>query len=99
MSETVLRAIKSYKVCNYDLDYFLKFQIHLLTALNWKNWEASQNYSRVLSVCRSDTEKNSHRRKFLLCVFQHAEEPGGLQSVGSQTARHDWATNQTWLSD
>ena len=37
----------------------------------------------------------------LACTIPWTEEPGGLQSMGSQTVRHDWATEhmQTRLLD
>ena len=33
----------------------------------------------------------------LACRIPWTEEPGGLQSMGSQRVRHDWVTNTTLL--
>ena len=37
-------------------------------------------------------EKATHS-SILTCKIPRTEEPGGLQSMGSQKAGHDWATN------
>ena len=42
---------------------------------------------------RSPREGNGSPLQILACRIPWREEPGGLQSMGSQRVRHDWATN------
>ena len=42
---------------------------------------------------RSSGEGNGNHSSILVWKIPRTEEPGGLQSVGSQGVRHDWATN------
>ena len=42
---------------------------------------------------RSPVEGNGNHSSILLWKIPRTEEPGGLQSVGSQGVRHNWATN------
>ena len=42
-----------------------------------------------------DNERATHS-SILICKIPWTEEPGGLQSIGSQRVGHDWATRTSW---
>ena len=57
----------------------------------WETW--------VLSLGREDPleEEMATHSSILAWKISWTEEPGGVQSMGSQRARHDWATKQRRL--
>ena len=63
-----------------------------------KNLPATQK-ARVQSLGQEDpVEKGmAIHSSTLAWRIQWTEEPGGLQSVGSQSVGHDWASNTTTL--
>ena len=70
-----------------------------LVAQMVKNLPAMQK-AQVHSLGRDDPlEKGmATHSSVLACRIPWTEEPGGLQSMGSQRIRHDWATNTFTLS-
>ena len=50
-------------------------------------------YYRLLQDIDSPGEGNGSPLQYLAWRIPWTEEPGGLQSIGSQRVRHDWTTN------
>ena len=69
-----------------------------LVAQMVKNLPAIQE-TQVRSLGWVDTleEEMATHSIILACRIPWTEEPGGLQSMGSQRVRHDWLTNTTTL--
>ena len=44
------------------------------------------------------SERNGNSSSILACKIPWTEEPGGLQSMGSQRVGHDWATSLYFTS-
>ena len=51
------------------------------------------NLDLIPGLGRSPGEKNGYHSKILACKIPWMEEPGRLQSMGSQRVGHDWATS------
>ena len=88
--------------CRYYINIFLKFQLWQSILILWtslvvqmvKNLPAMQK-AQVWSLGWEDPlEKGmTTYSRILVWIIPWTEEPGGLQSLGFQRARQDWATN------
>ena len=47
----------------------------------------------VPGLGRSPGERNGYPLQYSCLEYPWTEEPGGLQSMGSQIVRHDWVAN------
>ena len=63
-----------------------------------KNAPAMQE-TRVRSLCPEDAleKEMATHSSILACIIPWTEEPGGLQSIGSQLVGHDWG-NWIWVA-
>ena len=104
-TETPGRVCARWKVlCDWDmlvglLALVLSSPLTSLEAQVVKNLRAIQK-SQVRSLGREDPlEKGMATHSSILAwEIPWTEEPGGLQSMGSQRVRHDWVTNTLWLA-
>ena len=76
---------------------FLQLFVPFQTVAQWgKNLPAMQEMS-VRSLGWEDLEKEKVTHPSIPAwEIPWTEEPGGLQSMGSQRVEHDWATKQQW---
>ena len=83
-----LNALQDSRLCQQRASKVaLVVRDHLLTQEAW-DWDPA--------LCGEDAleEKLAAHASLLACRTPRTEEPGGLQSAGSQRVRHDWATKQ-----
>ena len=63
----------------------------------WVKNSTAMQETRVQSLGRDGSleEETATRSSRLACKIPWTEEPGGLQSKGSQRVRHNWVTGHT----
>ena len=54
---------------------------------------SAEDPGSIPELGRSPGERNGYHASILVCRISWKEEPGGLQFMGSQRVRHNWATN------
>ena len=74
------------------IDLSICFRVSLLAQMA-KNLPAMQEIDLIPGLGRSPGEGNGSHSSTLALKIAWTEEPGRLQSVGSQRVRHNWATS------
>ena len=92
------------------LKFFIIYFIHWASSMvQWvKNLPAMQKTQKTevrslgwddpLDEEMASLHTNKFHSSILIWKIPWTEEPGGLQSMGSQRIRHNWATNQNFFS-
>ena len=95
MKQRKTHSVFLYLYCIAPLVMSLILIVHACSSVSKEFACSAGDPGSIPGLGRSPGEEMATHSSILAWKISWTEEPGGLQSMGSQRVRHDWATNTT----